>query len=65
MESLQAQMPAGTPLAVGNVNLLFPFQRLFNALGSRANTQYGVFVAGGMNLVKTAVSASPPNAMDS
>jgi hypothetical protein len=66
VESLQAQMPAGsTPLAIGNANLLVPFQRLFNALGSRANTERGVFVAGGMNLVKTAVSASPSNAMDS
>lgn len=54
-DSLQRQM-SDPPPAVGGVNLLEPIRRLFNALGSRANTQHAVFTVGGLNLVKTAVS---------
>ncbi|KAH7119486.1 putative class V chitinase [Dactylonectria estremocensis] len=53
-DSLQAQM-VNPPLALGGVNLLEPLRRLFNAFGSRANTQHAVFTAGGLNLVKTAL----------
>ncbi|KAI8648702.1 Chitinase [Fusarium keratoplasticum] len=53
-ESLQSQMP-NPPPAVGGANLLEPIRRLFNAFGSRDNTQHAVFTAGGLNLVKTAL----------
>lgn len=54
-DSLGLQMN-NPPPAAGGANLLQPIRRIFNALGSRDNTQNAVFIAGGMNLVKTAVS---------
>ncbi|EGX89977.1 class V chitinase, putative [Cordyceps militaris CM01] len=53
-DSLRAQM-TNAPPALGGVNLAEPIRRLFNALGSRANTQYASFTVGGMNLVKSAL----------
>lgn len=55
-ESLLGQLPNPPPPAIGGIYLLQPLRRLFNAFGSRANTQHAVFTQGGLNLLKTAVS---------
>lgn len=56
-DTLRSEFQSGLDPVAGNIELNSPMGRIFNALGSTANTRTFVMAQAGVNFAKTAVRA--------